>query len=93
MHRARDATPAAVESARQEIGAAGVEAVRRGWPRDSGESARAWEWTGRAAANDARHAPFVHDGLHARLVPQVFRELEPTFANLVEQRIASAAGW
>lgn len=93
LERARRAVPDAVRDGRQAAGRKAVAAVAADWPVDSGDSARAWEWDGNAARNDLSYVSNVHDGLADRLVPDALRAAEAEFANIVEQRIDSAAGW
>jgi hypothetical protein len=90
---ARDAVPGAVADAIDQVGQLAEQRVREAWPRASGASADAWKWDGRALTNDEPYVSFVHDGLADRLVPQTFRDLEPTFRELVESRINAAGGF
>lgn len=85
----RSALDAVVSASLDEVGLEAVRRIKARWPRASGDSAKAWVWnrTAKAADNPLPYVPFVHDGLADKLVPAVFAELEPMFADVFTSRL------
>lgn len=93
LQAARDAIPAAEQSALDSVGNAAVDRLEAVSPRDSGEFAEGWSWDGKTLGNLAPYASFVHDGLADRLVPETLDALTDTFATTIERELDAAAGW
>lgn len=85
----RAALDAVVSAALDETGLEAVRRVKAEWPRDTGDSAEAWDWdtSAKAVANPLPYVPYVHNGLADELVPRTFRELEPFFSETFTRRL------
>lgn len=92
----RAAMLAAVSTSIDDVGEEAVRQIQARWPVDTSRSKDGWYWNrtkgarnqhGGRVMNEVPYTEFVHDGLAFRLVPEILKELEPRFGELVTQRI------
>lgn len=93
----RDAVPEAAAAGRRAVGRAAVRELKRVWPvgeprKGHKHSRDEWRYDDPAGklANDSPHVEHVHDGLAARLVPQVLEDLQPLYDQTVTQYLDEA---
>lgn len=89
----RDLAPQAIANAAQKIGPIARSRVADEWPVDTKRSKNGWKWetSTLSLVNPVEYSPWVHDELHKRLVPKVFRELRPLFDFIVSEELKKLA--
>ena len=90
LSAARDAEQINRDELRR-IAAAAIPVIESSWPVATGRSQDGWTTqptaTGAAVVNPVPYASDVHDGLAARLVPEVLADLEDQWTLAVERRL------